>query len=136
MAIERHNTKDGRFHTIQGLLECGNCLMLIPNITNDGEAEVTCVSCGSQWIAEDLADANVEDLVERLNSPANCVPIGESRILELEEKESKYDKLREILERVAKECVATPQEDPHLSHCYDSLTAETVLAVRAALGEE
>ena len=41
--------------------------------------------------------------------------------------------LREALERVNSECDATPHEDPHLCYTYDSVTAETVVAVRAAL---
>ena len=41
--------------------------------------------------------------------------------------------LREALERVNSECDSTPHEDPHLCHAYDSVTAETVVAVRAAL---
>ena len=41
--------------------------------------------------------------------------------------------LREALERVNRECDSTPHEDPHLCHAYDSVTAETVIAVRAAL---
>ena len=41
--------------------------------------------------------------------------------------------LREALERVNRECDATPHEDPHLCYTYDSVTAATVVAVRAAL---
>ena len=41
--------------------------------------------------------------------------------------------LRKALERVNRECDATPHEDPHLCYTYDSVTAETVVAVRAAL---
>ena len=43
--------------------------------------------------------------------------------------------LREALQRVSKECPDTPkiEDDPHLTHTYDGLIAETVLAVRTAL---
>ena len=67
-------------------------------------------------------------------------PLIEERVNRWLELSSERDKLREqvkilreALERVNRECDSTPHEDPHLCHAYDSVTAETVIAVRAVL---
>lgn len=112
MAIERHDAGNGEhFHTIQGLLDCGHCNAVLANmppfqgLDDESKDILVCQSCGSEFHPEELADARVEEILERVNERAenpNCTMIGESRVMELEEKEAKYDKLQEQVKLLRK----------------------------------
>lgn len=62
--IEKHDCEGGAFHTIRGLLDCEECEAVIPNLTGNPTADVTCGSCGTTFVAEDLADARVEEIMK------------------------------------------------------------------------
>lgn len=73
MAIERHECEGGAFHTIQGLLDCGRCTAVLANtppfrgIDDEGKDILVCQSCGSEFHPDELADARVEEILERVN---------------------------------------------------------------------
>lgn len=103
MSIEKHQCKGGDFHTTTDFLDC-ECGAVIPNVTQLSKAGndiVFCAGCGTEFAPEDLPDARVEEIVQAVADaadtsktvPENCVAIGESRMLELEEKERWYDEL-------------------------------------------
>lgn len=97
MSIEKHQCEGGDFHTTTDFLDCEECEAIIPNIPNE-KGYVVCLKCGTAFLSEQIADARVEEIVEEQNArliPPNCVAIGESRMLELEEKERRYDELHE-----------------------------------------
>jgi hypothetical protein len=105
VSIEKHQCKGGDFHTTTDFLDC-ECGAVIPNVTQLSKAGndiVFCAGCGTEFAPEDLPDARVEEIVQAVADaadtsktvPENCVAIGESRMLELEEKESRYDELHE-----------------------------------------
>lgn len=99
MSIEKHQCEGGDFHTTTDFLDC-ECGAIIPQPNRSGGI-VQCGSCKATNFAEDLADARVEEIVQAVANandptkvvPENCVAIGESRMLELEEKERRYDEL-------------------------------------------
>jgi len=80
-----------------------------------------------------MADARVEDIIQRMNEvPKSCCIVGESRFMELEEKEAKYDKLLEALKGLLP---WIDHEDPGPGESGDQFRND-LAAARAALGEE
>lgn len=88
MCIEIHlgAKPEDTFHTIQGLLECGNCSAILANIPpmqgldDVAETIIVCPSCGSEWFPEELADARVEEILHRVNEEPKK-PAEQVRIL-------------------------------------------------------
>lgn len=139
MAIERHDAGNGEhFHTIQGLLDCGHCNAVLANmpqfqgLDDEGKDIMVCQSCGSEFHPEELADARVEEILERVNERVenpNCTMIGESRVMELEEKEEEYDKLQEqvkvLREALEKIHATAPSHIGHIAWVALEATKET-----------
>lgn len=120
---------------------------------NDGR---TCPYCGSENTDSGTFDTQAGQVVE---SGCECLDCGKTwdnlyniagwyhtdedgddtlhedlrRMEEAEKLREQVRILREALERVNRECTITPNEDPHLCHDYDSVSAETVIAVRTTL---
>ena len=108
MAIELHLCKGGDFRTTTDFLECGNCSAIIPNTPNDRET-VRCGTCGEEQDTSDLADALVSAIVKAVVDAENFRGILRLALADLE-------------------TAATWSGHPTFT--------ETILAARAALGEE
>lgn len=144
MTIERHDAGNGEhFHTIQGLLDCGHCNAVLANmpplqgLDDESEDILVCQSCGSEFYPEELADARVEEILERVNERVenpNCTMIGESRVMELEEKEAKYDKLQEQVKLLREALQKAHEGLDSAARYFDKMDRQTVVeAVEEAL---